>query len=162
MTFDENIIESFAKKYIDDLRQRVDDSKVTASGNFKKSLTYYISEYELIIYGAKYAGAIEFGRKPTAGGGNGQLLKAIRSWINDKNISPREAGMSKESLAYAITKKIHKDGTRLFGPESDYYGRTKPSKVIDGIKEDGRIAKLSQDLALKMLNEITSQIIQPE
>jgi len=158
MIFDPDIIRSFAEKYITDIRQSMDSSGVTASGNFNRSLTYTQTDKELIIQGAAYAGAIEFGRKPSGGGGSGVLRGLIRKWIDDKGITPT-GNISKDSLAYLITRKIHEEGTRLYGPGADYYNRSKPSKVIDGIRTDGRIEKLGKDLALNIITEIKTQII---
>ena len=135
----------------------MDTSGVTASGNFNRSLSYQQTDKELIITGAAYAGAIEFGRKPSSGGGSGVLRGLIRKWIDDKGITPT-GNISKDSLAYLITRKIHQQGTALFSG-TDHYGRTKPSKVIDGIRTDGRIEKLGKDLALNIITEIKTQII---
>jgi hypothetical protein len=157
MIFDPDIIRSFAEKYITDIRQSMDSSGVTASGNFNRSLTYTQTDKELIIEGAAYAGAIEFGRKPSSGGGSGILRGLIRKWIDDKGITP-QGNISKDSLAYLITRKIHQQGTALYRG-TDHYGRTKPSKVIDGIRTDGRIEKLGKDLALNIITEIKTQII---
>jgi hypothetical protein len=157
MIFDPDIIRSFAEKYITDIRQSMDSSGVTASGNFNRSLTYTQTDKELIIEGAAYAGAIEFGRKPSGGGGSGVLKGLIRKWIDDKGITPT-GNISKDSLAFLITRKIHQQGTALYRG-TDYYGRTKPSKVIDGIRTDGRIEKLGKDLALNIITEIKTQII---
>jgi hypothetical protein len=158
MIFDPDIIKSFAEKYIEDVRQSMDSSGVTASGNFNRSLAYQQTDKELIITGAAYAGAIEMGRKPTSGGGSGVLKALIRQWIDDKGITP-QGKISKDSLAYLITRKIHQQGTALYRG-TDYYGRTKPSKIIDGIRTDGRIEKLGKDLALNIIAEIKSQISQ--
>jgi hypothetical protein len=157
MIFDPDIIRSFAEKYIADIRQSMDSSGVTASGNFNRSLTYTQTDKELIIEGAAYAGAIEFGRKPSSGGGSGVLRGLIRKWIDDKGITPT-GKISKDSLAYLIARKIHQQGTALFSG-TDHYGRSKPSKVIDGIRTDGRIEKLGKDLALNIITEIKTQII---
>jgi hypothetical protein len=135
----------------------MDSSGVTASGNFNRSLTYTQTDKELIIEGAAYAGAIEFGRKPSSGGGSGVLRGLIRKWIDDKGITP-QGKISKDSLAYLIARKIHQQGTALFSG-TDHYGRSKPSKVIDGIRTDGRIEKLGKDLALNIITEIKTQII---
>jgi hypothetical protein len=158
MIFDPDIIRSFAEKYITDIRQSMDSSGVTASGNFNRSLTYTQTDKELIIEGAAYAGAIEFGRKPSSGGGGSGVLKElIRKWIDDKGITPT-GNISKDSLAYLIARKIHQQGTAIFSG-TDHYGRSKPSKVIDGIRTDGRIEKLGKDLALNIITEIKTQII---
>ena len=159
IAFDPDIIKSFAETYIKDVRESMDSKGVTASGNFNKSLTYTQSDRELVVEGAAYAGAIEFGRKPSGGGGSGVLRGLIRKWIDDKGITPRD-NISKDSLAFLITRKIHQEGTALFRGQ-DSYGRSKPSKVIQGVTEDGRIDKLRKDLALNIIEQIKTDLIDP-
>jgi hypothetical protein len=155
IVIDTDILQSFAARFIQDLRESMDSSGVTASGNFNRSLTADITANSVIVLGARYAGAIELGRKPTSGGGNGELRKAIRSWIDDKGINP--ADISKDSLAFIITRKIHREGTKLYRG-TDSYGRTKPSRVITGVIEDGRIEKLAQSVVLDVISQFRTEI----
>ena len=155
IVIDTDILQSFAARFIQDLRESMDSSGVTASGNFNKILKATITPNTVVVEGERYAGAIELGRKPTSGGGNGELRKAIRSWIDDKGISP--ADISKDSLAFIITRKIHREGTKLFRG-TDSYGRTKPSRVITGVIEDGRIEKLAQSVVLDVVSQFRSEI----
>ena len=155
IVIDTDILQSFAARFIQDLRESMDSSGVTASGNFNRSLTADITANSVTVLGARYAGAIELGRKPTSGGGNGELRKAIRSWIDDKGISP--ADISKDSLAFIITRKIHREGTKLY-KGTDSYGRTKPSRVITGVIEDGRIEKLAQSVVLDVISQFRTEI----
>jgi hypothetical protein len=153
--FDPEILNSFADKVIVDIRQSMDVSGVTASGKFNRSLESTVSSNEVVITGLKYAGAIESGRKPSSGG-TGILRALIRSWIDDKGIVPT-GGISKDSLAFLITRKIHQDGTRLYRG-TDYYGRSKPSRVIEGVVKDGRIEQLGSDLILSFVKQVKSEI----
>jgi hypothetical protein len=155
IVIDTDILQSFAARFIQDLRESMDSSGVTASGNFNRSLTADITANSVTVLGARYAGAIELGRKPTSGGGNGELRKAIRSWIDDKGINP--ADISKDSLAFIITRKIHREGTKLYRG-TDSYGRTKPSRVITGVIEDGRIEKLAQSVVLDVISQFRTEI----
>ena len=155
IVIDTDILQSFAARFIQDLRESMDSSGVTASGNFNKTLKAIITPNTVVVEGARYAGAIELGRKPTSGGGNGELRKAIRSWIDDKGISP--ADISKDSLAFIITRKIHREGTKLYRG-TDSYGRTKPSRVITGVIEDGRIEKLAKSVVLDVISQFRTEI----
>ena len=155
ISIDTDILQSFAARFIQDLRESMDSSGVTASGNFNRSLTADITANSVTVLGARYAGAIELGRKPTSGGGNGELRKAIRSWIDDKGINP--ADISKDSLAFIITRKIHREGTKLYRG-TDSYGRTKPSRVITGVIEDGRIEKLAKSVVLDVISQFRTEI----
>jgi hypothetical protein len=155
IAFDPEILKSFADKTVFDIRQSMDVSGVTASGKFNRSLESTVSSNEVVITGLKYAGAIESGRKPSSGG-TGILRALIRSWIDDKGIVPT-GGISKDSLAFLITRKIHQDGTRLYRG-TDYYGRSKPSRVIEGVVKDGRIEQLGSDLILSFVKQVKSEI----
>lgn len=155
ISIDTDILQSFAARFIQDLRESMDSSGVTASGNFNKTLKAIITPNTVVVEGERYAGAIELGRKPTSGGGNGELRKAIRSWIDDKGISP--ADISKDSLAFIITRKIHREGTKLYRG-TDSYGRTKPSRVITGVIEDGRIEKLAKSVVLDVISQFKTEI----
>jgi hypothetical protein len=155
IVIDTDILQSFAARFIQDLRESMDSSGVTASGNFNRSLKAEIKPGQLVVTGLRYAGAIELGRKPTSGGGNGELRQAIRSWVDDKGISP--ADISKDSLAYIITRKIHREGTKLYRG-TDYYGRSKPSRVISGVIEDGRIEKLAKSVVLDVISQFRTEL----
>jgi len=155
ISIDTDILQSFAARFIQDLRESMDSSGVTASGNFNKTLKATVTPNTVVVEGERYAGAIELGRKPTSGGGNGELRKAIRSWIDDKGINP--ADISKDSLAFIITRKIHREGTKLYRG-TDSYGRTKPSRVITGVIEDGRIEKLAKSVVLDVISQFRTEI----
>jgi hypothetical protein len=156
IVIDTDILQSFAARFIQDLRESMDSSGVTASGKFNRSLKAEIKPDQLVVTGLRYAGAIELGRKPTSGGGNGELRQAIRSWIDDKGITPT-GKISKDSLAYIITRKIHREGTKLYRG-TDYYGRSKPSRVISGVIEDGRIEKLAKSVVLDVISQFRSEL----
>jgi hypothetical protein len=156
ITVSVDILRSFATETINDIRLSMDASGVTASGKFNRSLQAEIKPDELVITGARYAGAIELGRKPTSSGGPGELRKLIRSWIDDKGITPT-GDISKDSLAYLITRKIHEQGT-LLHRGTDFYGRSKPSRVISGVLEDGRVEKLAKSVVLDVISQFKSEL----
>jgi hypothetical protein len=156
ITVSVELLRSFATETINDIRQSMDDSGVTASGKFNRSLKADITPNSLVITGSRYAGAIELGRKPTSSGGAGVLRGLIRQWIDDKGITPT-GNISKDSLAYLITRKIHQQGTALYRG-SDHYGRSKPSRVISGVLEDGRVEKLAKSVVLDVISQFRSEL----
>jgi len=97
---------------IRDLILSYDEKGLRASGKFADSLKGELinlpNKYELLITGEEYAGAMEHGRSPSTGG-DGSLKAIIRQWIDDKKIIPKK-GISKDSLAFLITRKIHQEG----------------------------------------------------
>jgi hypothetical protein len=152
---DINILKEFLDKLKADIQSSLDASGVNASGNLRDSLRVEVGAISGKLVGARYAGAIEVGRKPTVAGGNGTLREQIRRWIDDKGINPID--ITKDSLAYVIARKIHKEGTMLHRG-IDHYGRSKPSMVINGVIEDGRLENLSRAVAASILSQITNNL----
>jgi len=136
------VLKKFGESLVADISQSIEQSGISASGDLQRSIYYKLTDNRLTVYGAPYAKTAEEGRGPTQKAG-GDLRGAIRKWIDDKGIIPD--GITKDSLAFLITRKIHREGTALFNG-TDFYGRTKPSMVIEGVVQDGRIDDLKQDL----------------
>ena len=156
MKFDEEIFSEFGDAILADLRQSIDASGIRASGNLQKSLRWDLTDKEFILWGAPYAFTAEFGRGPSQTSG-GDLRAEIRKWIDLKGIIPD--GITKDSLAFVITRSIHNKGTRLFdGSRPDFYGRTKPSEVLNGVINDGRINKLQEDLTTSIVKAIRNTL----
>jgi hypothetical protein len=156
MKFDEEIFSEFGEAIVADLRQSIDASGIRASGNLQNSLRWDLTDKEFILWGAPYAFTAEFGRGPSQTSG-GDLRAEIRKWIDLKGIIPD--GITKDSLAFVITRSIHNKGTRLFdGSRPDFYGRTKPSEVLNGVINDGRINKLQEDLTTSIVKAIRNTL----
>jgi hypothetical protein len=156
MKFEKEILSEFGEAVVNDLRQSISFSGISASGNLEQSIRYELSETALTVFGASYAFAAEFGRGPTQKSG-GDLRAAIRRWIDDKGIIPD--GITKDSLAFVITRSIHNKGTRLFdGSRPDFYGRTKPTEILNGVINDGRVNELEQQLAIKTVTAIRNTL----
>ena len=136
------VLKKFGESLVADISQSIEQSGISASGNLQRSIYYKLTDNRLTVYGAPYAKTAEEGRGPTQKAG-GDLRAQIRRWIDDKGIIPD--GITKDSLAFLISRKIHREGTALFNG-TDFYGRTKPSMVIEGVVQDGRIDDLKQDL----------------
>ena len=155
ITVSVELLRSFATETINDIRQSMDDSGVTASGKFNRSLKADITPNSLVITGWRYAGAIELGRRS----GGATPVHLIRSWIEDKKIIPKSGNTEKDkmSLAWAISKTHAKKGSRLFRG-TDFYGRSKPSRVISGVLEDGRVEKLAKSVVLDVISQFRSEL----
>jgi hypothetical protein len=154
MKFDEEIFSEFGEAIVADLRQSIDASGIRASGNLQNSLRYEVSDNAFTLFGASYAFTAEFGRGPSQTSG-GDLRAEIRKWIDLKGIIPD--GITKDSLAFVITRSIHNKGTLLFSG-TDHYGRTKPSEVLNGVINDGRINKLQEDLTTSIVKAIRNTL----
>jgi len=110
-------------------------SVANASGNLEKTLNYEVENGVLKVYANKYIGALIFGRKPTTNSGNGTLKLKIRQWIDDKGIVPKD-NISKDSLAFLITRKIHREGNSLYPNGSDLLSAIVTDKLISDLKSD--------------------------
>lgn len=159
-SLDRAALDAFDRKLIDDLKASLDASGSTASGRTKDSIRSEISENRYKLFGRGYIGALEYGRKPTKGSGDGQLFKAIEQWIKDKGITPKEGTEEKhyKSLAFAITKKIHESGTLLFSTGVNYQGQSKPTQIINGVIQDGRIKSLTESILLHVKEQVLTDI----
>lgn len=89
---------------------------VNATGNLSRSTSEEVtkdgSKSTLEVSVPAYGLTTQTGRGPTRNSQGGVLLQQIRKWIDAKGITPDKG--TKEGLAYAITKKIHEQGTRTF------------------------------------------------
>lgn len=97
-----------ALNYKNELRRK----NAVASGdliNFQWDITPSENGLKLQFFLPEYWRYIEYGRRPTVNKGDGKLQEKILRWIDEKGITPKD-GISKKSLAYLITRKIHREG----------------------------------------------------
>jgi hypothetical protein len=157
LSLDKKTIEEFDKKLISDLRKSLDAAGTTASGKTKESLNsvYTLNSYKL--YGRAFIFGLEYGRKPTSGGGNGSLKGIILKWINDKGIIPKDK-ISKDTLAFLIARKIHREGDLLNSTKRNFRGMNKPTGIINSVINDGRINELSKRLILDFVKSAKTEL----
>ena len=106
-----------ADKLAKDYKKEIVNANAVAKGklaNFSYDLVMRDDGLTLFFDLPDYWYYIENGRQPTKNPGDGSVLQRIREWIDDKGITPVPGADGKvptlDSLAYAITKKIHKFG----------------------------------------------------
>lgn len=128
-----------------------------ASGRTAASLHFEIDDNEIRLYGAKHIFALEYGRKPTTGGGDGSLRERIRVWLDEKGISPQPGAngkaISKDSLAYLIARKIHNEGTELFRQGGN-------SGILADVINEQTIAGISEALFYEFEAIVTSTLLE--
>lgn len=112
-----------------------------ASGKFENELNVIDSSKSGLIkstlYGAGHSQFVDGGRGATKGSGSGISLKeVIRKWIDDKRIIPD--GISKDSLAFLIARKIHREGWK---PK-----HLPPNGVISSVINEKRLATLQEQI----------------
>ena len=120
-------------------------SPVNASGQLADSIKYTIDGYRLKVQGNDYIYYLQHGRKP----GGRPPVKVIRQWIDDKGIIPTKG--SKDSLAWAIAKKIEQEGTTIY--------KAGGSDLVSGIFNEALRNSIEQDFANLIASEISSEIL---
>jgi hypothetical protein len=116
------IVQNWGNEFIAQMQNRLRIKKTNASSSLAQSIQPQIKPtqtgYNLSILMNDYWLYVENGRKPTTKGGDGQLYKNIYEWIQNKQPMQRIVAQSTDkikatkSLAYVITRKIHREGTK--------------------------------------------------
>lgn len=152
MLRDQLIVRDFANQVIEGIRNNITTKDYTgygASNNTGKtaaSIGYDWNGTTLQIWTTQYKAlvSLETGRPPTQGGATSPSLRDnIRIWIDQRGINPE--GISRDSLAYLISRKIHREGTiiwRKFGKQGKQTGVVSDYLTDDFIDEN-LIAKLA-------------------
>ena len=110
-----DIIQTWLNGRREALRQAYNSSGRKASGYFGEHIDVEMYDEGGRINTPLYVGALVFGRKPTSGGGGGgrSLYSMILDWIKVKGITPDNPKMTDNTLAYLISRKIHKKGIKV-------------------------------------------------
>lgn len=121
------------KDLLDAYKANIEKENAVASGDLKNAATYEANKWllrwkgetlQLVLILPEHWKNIEEGRPPTQRSEGGVLYPAILEWVKVKRIVPRADPKTHkvpkiESVAWAITKKIHKKG--YFDP--DHHGK---------------------------------------
>jgi hypothetical protein len=103
-------------EFIRELQTMMVQTGANASGRTSASLLNTVKKSDtnvsLTVDGGIGWAFVEQGRGATKRGGRGELRGIIRQWIDDKGITP-DNGMTKDTLAFLITRAIHNRGTLL-------------------------------------------------
>ena len=99
------ILDDWANEVIADIRQVLIDKDINATMRLSNSIRSEIKDDELIIWAIKHSIWTDRGRGATQRDEGGKLLKAIAEWIDARNLQLNK---------YAVTAKIHKEGTKAF------------------------------------------------
>lgn len=103
-----------------ELIKEYDARNFRASGKFERDLEAQATDFGGVLLSAPHVQQMNSGRGPTSGSaatsGGLSLRDAIYQWTKDKGINP-ERGMKRESLAYLIARKIHREGYSVKGRE---------------------------------------------
>lgn len=109
-----DIIQTWLNGRREALRQEYNSSGRKASGYFGEHIDVEMYDEGGRMRTPLYVGALVFGRKPTSGGGGVKsLYSMILDWIKVKGITPDNPKMTDNTLAYLISRKIHKQGIKV-------------------------------------------------
>ena len=133
--------------------QEYDRKEMRASGDFAESLEIEGTFNGAVIKGNAYGEQLEDGRKPTEKGHSGgdYLIDRIREWIKVKNIVPKDG--NEESLAWAITKKIHKEGW----DRKDHGGVNLLSDAISDLEWDASISIIADEYTSVLVSGVINK-----
>lgn len=156
--FAEHIVVSLKDAILNKKISNFNQSAVDASGKLHDSIEWDFTDDGVQILANDYIYYLEYGRKPSQkkssiSSGNGQsLYDQILQWMKVKGIF--NLNMTNESLAFLITRKIHKEGTTIWRQN-----KGKPSGLLASAINDDAILDLSDELGNSMIELITSEII---
>ena len=137
-----DIIQTWLNGRRDAMRQEYNSSGRKASGYFGEHIDVEMYDEGGRINTPLYVGSLVFGRKPTSGGGGGggkSLYSMILDWIKVKGITPDNPKMTDNTLAYLISRKIHKQGIKVPNQFND-------GKLIDNTFTEESVQDLKSEL----------------
>ena len=146
------IIQNWGNELIAQMQNRLRSNKTNATSRLSESIEPNVKSrqggYDLKVLMQDYWEYVENGRKPTQKGGSGELYKNIYEWIRYKQPLQAKVAQSPDriaatkSLAYVITRKIHREGTKaqpfvtpsLKQVTTDELGRRIGQYIADSLK----------------------------
>lgn len=155
-----DVLHKFGQTLVNEIKFALRNKNLTgygpsvASGQLIESIRYEVRENELLIYALNYIGTLQYGRKPTTNGNQGgpTLKDRIRMWLDQKGIEPDT--ISKDSLAYLIARKIHREGTTIYRRLDG-----QSSGLLDDVINDVLLNNIENALIFAYVNEIRSEIL---
>ncbi len=138
--------EKFGTSLISEIRDKIDSSGAKATGKSAASLREESTEDSFTLYGSRSFKFIEVGR----GKGKVPPISNIYDWLVSKGLF-QDSEVSTRSLAYAIAKKIGREGTKLYKENTvrDIYTQSIDTHLKELFQEVTATAKASitNDLA---------------
>lgn len=151
MALQKALLEKFGEELVRKYRASID----SVSGKTADSIHAVATDTELDIRGASYIFALEYGRGPTREGalnGNPTLFEAIKQWALLKGVIKDLDSKASLGIVAAITRKIHKEGTKL-------YRSGKPSGVLSRVTDTINMTSLLKDLTILNVKEYNSEVL---
>jgi len=146
---------------MEDLRLKLiriyEEEGIIASGNYAKELEWTAKgssqkgNYVFTMWGAGYSWNIENGRRP----GSFVPVKTIEKWIETKKSLPNHFKENKKSMAWAIAKKIAKEGIQV--PNRFNKGRVVSRALTEFLEAD--VEKMIEELGVVFSDQLQNDII---
>jgi hypothetical protein len=145
----EEIFQDEIESLKEELIQKYDDLGMRATGNWANKLTSFVDisvgKYVAKIIGLDYTEQLVQGREP----GGMPPVQNLVEWIEAKPITPWE-NMTIESMAWAIAKKIAREGTEYF--------KQGGTDLIQAVITPERIRKIINAVGKSMVNNFQLEI----
>lgn len=145
------IIQKYLDRWRDRLIEEYDKRGFRASGKFAEELEGRATEYSGVLLSSPHVEFMNRGRGPTTTfqANEPPLREIIEQWTIDKGINP-EKGQTRESLAFAITQKIHREGYNVTGREG----------LVEAAIPDSEIDALLEELTVANGDEIFTAVVE--
>lgn len=166
------VMNDFANEFVERYRQELKSRGHEASGQLNNNMTWHrrttTATLNIDLEIADYFYYIENGRGPTKNGNNGgpTVHEKIVDWLQQKGITPHnEKNLPTEraldSFAWAITKRIHKEGTSIYRNGGEHIIENLVKELTDKYKPllDAALEKDFEEFyAIKILTKINRMI----
>jgi Trp operon repressor len=145
MNSSNNILKIEIDKVLDDILNAYEQSGKKTSGQFEEGLDAQYNGDKVELFGYAYLAGRPKGKMPP--------VEAIEKWVQLKGITALEKNMTTSSLAWAIAKKIAREGTADESHLPIYEMILTPERIDDIIQ------KVSEFHAQLFVEEITTRLI---
>jgi len=140
----DEIIKQEIEILLDEIKLEYNQIGKRTSGLFEEGLEAIYSPNKAVIMGYPYLAGRKAGKMPP--------IQAIKKWIEQKGIQPIKDNITTTSLAWAIAKKIAREGTNKENHLKIY------EKVITPQRIDEIIKKVSVFNVTQFTNELTASL----
>lgn len=155
MKSNKQILTEFMENAIKGIQAEIVRQGKYVTGETSRSMRHITTETESALYGSISLLALEYGRGPSksAGGGSGErLIDQIRRWVIARGIN--DPDRTQESIAWAITTKIHKEGTAQYGKQ--------PSGIISNVINKKSLDKLTDIVTANEINRFREIVLRQQ
>ena len=143
---------------MDDIIKEYDRLGMRASGETADSLEVITRTKGVSLMGNDTFNQLEYGRGATSSGASTStkpLIERIKEWISHKGIVSKIKNYNdNSSLAWAITKKIHKQGWNRKG----YGGVNLISNIVTVSRMQSIINKVGAELSLTLVTKLQNEL----